>query len=990
MKVLIEGKLASLMMVLLFMLLSLSFVSCGGSDGDTDGDTDGDQVIDGDTDGDQIVDGDEDDADGDADGDTACTCDTDDDCCDGCNPINESGSCDDGNACTQTDTCKMGVCEGSNPVVCEAVDQCHDAGECDTETGECSEPEKEDGTACDDENACTQTDTCVEGVCEGTNPVICEALDECHEVGECSPDSGNCSNPVAADGTLCTGFGSQFGSGVCLEGECNGLNECVLRDWDQPVDYPCNSNSDCESGLCIKIPAGLKNISLSGLSFCSMNCDIELDDCPAGMDCVVGYEAGYGTICIPEDSTLPADGSQGLYEPCNYNEDCETGLCWSYNDNKICTTPCYEELKVEDNCGDCGICEDELMVKADSKRPYLCLPDYMQEIGSLCVEDNDCVGDAVCHENMCLEFCNIKKVEDPCPADYSCRMTDKIVAGEYGYLCVPDEKIGYVPENGSCTQQYNCEEDTYCDTYPTVPIAMTIMGANYSFYALDFIVGKNPSELPPMEVVLPDDGYYIFYLFNQFDAYSEAMYYSIEVTDENAVSPELVMDTELNDDPFEGYQDINIPAIINGTLGLNDIDVYRFEGTKGQVVSFTVNRREGSEICLPKSGFGEECSNNIECDGNLCHNGQCNKTCIGSSCPAGYQCGTDENITIGYPAFFAKAGISGYPICRLEEDINKSYAAECSSDYECESGYCLLGRCSDECSGSKAIDCGEGDMVCREASEIMSDYVKATIYMCLDIGVLEKNFGDECEYDLQCKSGLCYHGMCNYEGCALPIKDKFAPECPSGYSCIDVGSYNTKVSHYTCVADEQIDKAFGDACDYDYECESDFCNFGQCNEMCGDDKVEVCPENTKCLDMFGEYACYPNTYATGTFGDKCDWDYDCESLFCYKNECNLHCDMIVKAECPTDYSCVMVPDMDIMSKVDPYMPACLPSESVGKSFGEACSEDYECASGICHLDYCSEYCDILKAPGCPEGSSCQRRYLISGGLKASDYICKID
>ena len=43
-------------------------------------------------------------------------------------PANEGGACNDGNACSQVDTCRAGVCIGSNPVLCTALDQCHIAG----------------------------------------------------------------------------------------------------------------------------------------------------------------------------------------------------------------------------------------------------------------------------------------------------------------------------------------------------------------------------------------------------------------------------------------------------------------------------------------------------------------------------------------------------------------------------------------------------------------------------------------------------------------------------------------------------------------------------------------------------------------------------------------------------------------------------------------------------------------------------------------------
>ncbi|MFI5041954.1 MAG: hypothetical protein ACHQNA_08935, partial [Acidimicrobiales bacterium] len=42
--------------------------------------------------------------------------------------IGNGGACSDANACTQTDTCQAGACVGTNPVICTALDQCHDVG----------------------------------------------------------------------------------------------------------------------------------------------------------------------------------------------------------------------------------------------------------------------------------------------------------------------------------------------------------------------------------------------------------------------------------------------------------------------------------------------------------------------------------------------------------------------------------------------------------------------------------------------------------------------------------------------------------------------------------------------------------------------------------------------------------------------------------------------------------------------------------------------
>src|SRR5262249_39767564 len=56
--------------------------------------------------------------------------------------------CNDGSACTRRDVCRSGVCLGTKPVVCRAIDECHAAGTCDPATGACSTPTKPDGAPC--------------------------------------------------------------------------------------------------------------------------------------------------------------------------------------------------------------------------------------------------------------------------------------------------------------------------------------------------------------------------------------------------------------------------------------------------------------------------------------------------------------------------------------------------------------------------------------------------------------------------------------------------------------------------------------------------------------------------------------------------------------------------------------------------------------------------------------------------------------------------
>src|SRR5207248_393750 len=101
-------------------------------------------------------------------------------------------ACNDGNGCTQTDSCQAGVCTGSNPVACAALDTCHVAGVCAPATGVCTNPIKANGSGCNDGNGCTQTDTCQAGTCTGANPVVCAAAGQCQTAGVCAPATGTC------------------------------------------------------------------------------------------------------------------------------------------------------------------------------------------------------------------------------------------------------------------------------------------------------------------------------------------------------------------------------------------------------------------------------------------------------------------------------------------------------------------------------------------------------------------------------------------------------------------------------------------------------------------------------------------------------------------------------------------------------------------------------------------------------------------------------
>ena len=134
--------------------------------------------------------------------------------CDDANPCTID-SCDSNGACTHSPGIDGTACNGgagacvgatcvtalgSSPVAktcasCVALDQCHGAGTCDTTTGQCTAPLAADGTACNDGNDCTQGDTCVAGSCTGGPSLACTAGGL---AGTCDPSTGACSPPPEA------------------------------------------------------------------------------------------------------------------------------------------------------------------------------------------------------------------------------------------------------------------------------------------------------------------------------------------------------------------------------------------------------------------------------------------------------------------------------------------------------------------------------------------------------------------------------------------------------------------------------------------------------------------------------------------------------------------------------------------------------------------------------------------------------------------------
>lgn len=277
--------------------------------------------------------------------------------------VPEGTACSDGNGCTQTDFCVNGGCLGVNPVVCSASDQCHVAGTCNPTTGVCSNPTAPEGKACSDGDACSQTDTCINGICNGANPVVCSASDQCHDTGTCNPATGTCSNPKLADGTPCNDGDGCTQTDACQTGACAGGDPVVCTASDQ-----CHGTGSCDSlsGKCSNpvLPEGTAcndNDACTKLDACSAGKCNGKDPviCAASDQChAVGTCDSVTGMCsdpAASDGTACNDDNA-----CTVGETCQSGACGmpqplDCNDNDACTVDsCDPTEGCQHRAGECN------------------------------------------------------------------------------------------------------------------------------------------------------------------------------------------------------------------------------------------------------------------------------------------------------------------------------------------------------------------------------------------------------------------------------------------------------------------------------------------------------------------------------------------------------------------------------------------------------------------------------------------------------------
>jgi hypothetical protein len=349
----------------------------------------------------------------------------------------EDGQCAcQGNSCGGCRACEGGECVPDPSVVCTPSDQCHEAGECDPETGQCTTPRKEDGASCDDGDPCTQYDTCQNGECVGTPKDCSSESDVCND-GVCRAD-GTCGTRPKQDGTGCNADNNSCTSGdSCQNGVCTPGTGVDCRSQDDD----CNRGV-CrrEDGICVKEPRPNDTA-----------CNADSDGCTAGDHCQDGACVAGAPRACPVCQACSGGDCQNVASDARCATICCNGACCDAGEQCVDNTCQGACLALRESCApsDNQCCQDTPTTCAalasscyDTGAPQD--PRCCRDTRDGCGDDCDCCGLQSCQRGEC---CVVAGVACSSPGD--CCNGDRTTCAN-GKCCVVDGAFCEGGQDGEC------------------------------------------------------------------------------------------------------------------------------------------------------------------------------------------------------------------------------------------------------------------------------------------------------------------------------------------------------------------------------------------------------------------------------------------------------------------------------------------------------------------------------------------------------------
>jgi len=263
------------------------------------------------------------------------------------------------------------------------------------------------------------------------------------------------------------------------------------------------------------------------------------------------------------------------------------------------------------------------------------------------------------------------------------------------------------------------------------------------------------------------------------------------------------------------------------------------------------------------------CSGELVCVQGSSGGPFCTRFCSGGDCPSGWACiGVNSN-----------QGAVNLCLPGAEGGGDSGFGERCSSGPDCASGLCVTDGQTAFCTELCMDDSGcPGDATCASLPSGGGACVPGG-------GVSSGGYGDPCNDESQCESGLCISDGTNVYCSDYCTQDG---ECPTGSAC-----YALEDGSGACVIEESPSspstptQGFDEPCEGDSDCVSDLCvDDGSrtfCSELC--DESTPCPQGATCVEYTsGGGACLPGTSEPEP--SACGSDADCAgSMVCQGGDC---------------------------------------------------------------------------------------------------------
>ena len=280
--------------------------------------------------------------------------------------------CSDGSACTQSDHCVSGTCQGLTTA-------CNDGNAC---TNDLCDPAKgcvyeavAGFKTCEDGNACTKGDVCEGGTCTGKQAVLCNDGNAC-TADVCDTGTGCKYTPTSGlpcdDGSLCTTFDA------CLTSVCTG------------TPLACDNGNACDGKeICDPATGCVKGTALK----CDDSVACTLDACDPGTGC---QNVPSNAAC--DDKTF-CNGA----ETCDAKAGCKAGPVPVLSDGIDCTLDaCDEGLDKVVHAPKDAACEDGNSCTSDTCSATLaCLHVTLQDAAP-CDDGDGCTVSEACTAGACV------------------------------------------------------------------------------------------------------------------------------------------------------------------------------------------------------------------------------------------------------------------------------------------------------------------------------------------------------------------------------------------------------------------------------------------------------------------------------------------------------------------------------------------------------------------------------------------------------------